>query len=221
MVFEMSLSRAGQRACFCLAAWFWAMCLALPAAGASARVPEVVGQKLPAAQKILLQAGCRVKATGQATFFPGEHLKVFRQYPRAGSPPGGWSGVVEIWYYDQDLARGDRERKQAESKANKAGEQGRSPAKLIFVPMVRGSLLGEAEEMLRKAGLILSVEGSIPTSDRKLLLKVADQRPIAGTLVPRNSKVSIYLFRLRDYKTPQEIKKGLEKKRDQKKTMEP
>jgi len=185
-----------------------------------AQVPEVVGQKLSAAQKILSQSGCQMKASAQATFFPGEHLKVFRQYPRPGGPPGGWNGVVEIWYYDQNLARGGEEQKRGESKAGKSSDQGRLQAKLVPVPMLRYLLLREAEELLRKAGLILSVEGSIPTSDRKLLLKVADHNPPAGALVPRNSKVSVYLFRFGEYRTPRESKKD-HKKKVQEETTEP
>lgn len=194
-----------QKAFFWLAPLAFLLLAQTPALSALKTIPNAVGQKLATAQRILLQDKLQFEAVPEYTFFPGEHLKVFRQYPRPGSPPGGWNGVVKIWYYDKDL----RSKKAADKGSVGSGSR---ISNLISVPVLGGLPLSQALDKLREAGLLSNIAGTVYTHNRKLMLTVADQNPPAGTPVPPRSTVSIYLFRLREYKTPREIQKELRKK---------
>lgn len=203
-----------RNALFCLVPLAWLILAQTPALGDLPDIPNVVGHKLAAAQGILHKNKLPSEAIAEKTFFPGEHLKVFRQYPRAGSPPGGWNGVVKIWYYDKDLSPKAADGGKDASKSGTAYQSRIS--KMVSVPELNGLTLDQALQELSDAGLVADIAGSVFTGNRNLLLKVAYQNPAPGTLMQPNSQVSIYLFRLRDYKTPLEIQKERIKKNKEK-----
>ena len=196
---------------------------AAPGAAALPTVPNVVGMKLDAASSALKKEGFGVNAVAKESWFPGEHLKVYRQTPRPG-PLNRANKTVTIWYFwdrtqdpkaaakkpdrpaplrppevkaepplQKEPARPAGHAKQAAPAKDAPGEKP-APGADVITPAVLGMDRQIAEGILARSGLKLKVVSQMSTGNRFLADTIASQEPKAGFTTEQGSTVMVTVY---------------------------
>ena len=182
-------------------------------------VPNLVGMQLDKARSVLKKEGFQVKAVAKESWFPGEHLKVYRQTPRPG-PLNRIGKTVTIWYFwDRTLKPGQQKAKPARpeplkppvvkaespiiaaptSPPRKAAPQEElkakpAPGEEIVTPSVLGMGHNMAKSILERKGLRIKVANRISTSNRFLSDTIASQEPRAGLTSRQGDAVMVTVY---------------------------
>ena len=192
---------------------------AAPARADLPTVPNVVGMHLDEARSVLKKEGFTVKAVSKESWFPGEHLKVYRQTPRPG-PLNRFGKTVTIWYFWDRTQKPGQQKPQeerpkpllppvvkAESPEIKEPEKPKKeePKKEepkqeaaqnveVITPSVLGMDLRVAGDILGQKGLKLKVINRMSTGNRFLANSIANQDPKAGFAANKGDTVSVSVY---------------------------